>query len=61
MSLIHAIGVMLLFICGGLWAFFWFTLSVFSADYGIQRSTYVLWVVAAMGPVAIAYGVWMLI
>jgi len=57
----HIVAAILLIICGGVWAFFWFIMSIFSADNRPNRSTYVLQTVAAMGLAAIAYGVWMLI
>ena len=60
-AILHLIGAILLIVGGILWAFIWFTLAVFSADTeNNRRMGYGLLAVAAMGPVAIACGVWLL-
>ena len=60
-AILHLIGAILLIVGGIVWAFFWFFAAVFSADNeNNRRMGYGSLAVAAMGPVAIACGVWLL-
>jgi hypothetical protein len=60
-AVLHLIGAILLIVGGIVWAFIWFILAVFSTDTEDNRRVgYELLAVAAIGPVAIACGIWLL-